>query len=175
MALFQNKSKKVEEKKVEENYLSFPKVEINYTITESPLGSLILTITTLGDEDDYIFLSEKSAETFYELNKDFLENMENFSCDNYEYFIQILNTFLHINKLGHAKFFINENQKKIFINHYESPFAKIFKNKKNQPVCHFLTKFYEIIFENLLKKQIKIKETECGVNNEKCVFEIVID
>jgi len=170
MALFQNKPKNLEE-----DYLSFPKGKINHTNAESPFGSLILTITTLGDENDYIFISQKSAETFYENNKDFLENMENFSCDNYEYFTQILNTFLHINKLGYAKFLINENQKKIFINHYESPFAEIFKNKKNQPVCHFLTKFYGIIFENLLEKPIKIKETECGVNNEKCVFEIIID
>ena len=155
--------KKVKEKEIIKIEKKFQQKDV--------LTSFIKAITEIGDFEDYKILALKAAEIFFEDNKSIFESLTTLSKDNLNILIDLINCFFAAYKLGSVEIEIDEDNGEVFIIHYASPFRNIFKNEKS---CIFLVEFYKKLFEFILDEKLRVKEEECGVNNEKCIFKVSI-
>ena len=152
-------------KHMEENVV---KIENKFQ-NKDVLTSFIKAIVDLGDYDDYKEVSLKAAELFFEYNKNIFNSLRTISADNLNVLVDLLNCFFSNYKLGNIEMKINEIKGEVFITHYNSPFINAVTEYK---CCVFLVEFYRILFKFILNEKINIEETECGINNEKCIFKI---
>jgi len=135
------------------------------------LDSFIKALSEIGDFEDYKILFLKAAEIFFNENRNIFKTLTNISGDNLNILVDLLNCLFVNYKLGNIEMEINEESGDVFIIHYHSPFIKAFEEEKN---CVFLVEFYKKLFESVLNEKLNVKEEECGVNNEKCIFKITV-
>jgi len=135
------------------------------------LSSFIKAIAEIGDFEDYKILSLKAAEIFFEENSNIFKSFTTISEDNLNVLVDLLNCFFATYKLGNIEIEIDENSGEMFILHYHSPFMNIFKNEGES---FFLVEFYKKLFEFILDEKLNIKEEECDINNEKCIFKVTL-
>ncbi len=141
----------------------------------SVLGSFILGLVEIGDEEDYKSLSEVSARTFFEKNKKVFEKLTLSSEDSLREFVEMLNNFLSLHQLGFIQVVVNEVDKEIHLKHFNSPFALTLRNKEDKNACCYLEEFYSNLFSLLLDKDIEVKEVSCAAKAEGdfCLFKFI--
>jgi len=146
------------------------KIKKNF-VQKDVLFSFIRAVAEIGEFEDYKVLSSKAAEIFFDENKNLFKSLSNISGDNLNILVDLLNCFFVNYKLGNIEMEIDEDNGEVFITHYHSPFINAFEEQKN---CVFLVLFYKKLFEYILNEKLNVKEEECGVNNEKCIFKITV-
>ena len=140
-------------------------------VEKDVLYSFIKALSEIGDFEDYKILFLKAAEIFFEENKNIFKTLSDISADNLNILVDLLNCLFINYKLGSIEMEIDETEGELFILHSHSPFIDAFEKEKN---CVFLAEFYKKLFEFILSEKLNVKEEECGVNNEKCIFKITV-
>jgi predicted hydrocarbon binding protein len=135
------------------------------------------TIYSLGDADDFRFLTEEIAKSFFNEIVEDAPLLNWLKENDLEFLINYLNRMFITYKLGYVQLHISEEERENFeIYLYDSltvSIAKRFKIEEEQ-VCSFYEALFKLLFSKIFEQNVEVKEKLCSIqaDESRCVFDI---
>ena len=135
------------------------------------------TIYTLGDIDDFKYISEEIAKNVFNEIIDNTPLLMWLKDNDLEFLINYLNRLFLTYRLGYVQLHISEEEKSDFELYLYDSLIVSFAKKSNieeEKVCSFYEAFFQALFSQIFGEDVEVKEKFCSVVNDenRCVFDI---
>jgi|GEM_PF-1841130 len=135
------------------------------------------TIYSLGDSDDFKYLSEEIGKSFFNEIVDDAPLLNWLKENDLEFLINYVNRLFITYKLGYIQLHISEEERENFeIYLYNSLTVSIAKrfNIEEEQVCSFYESLFKVLFSKIFEQNVEVKEKFCSIQGDenRCVFDI---